>query len=226
MSSDEVKRGAHIAVFARAPIEGRVKTRLIPAYGARGATAIYRYLAEQTLVAVRDACAVMNATASLWIADAREVTHPTCIGWSSAYGFPIYAQVEGDLGERMFRCLEALSAEHGSVSILGTDCPIITGQAIEKTISQIDSIRPWSLIPVEDGGYVLIATRSASRVPFTDVTWSTSIVMETTRDRFRAAGIGWTESPMLWDIDEPADVERAIREELLPFDLSSLQTVG
>jgi uncharacterized protein len=212
----------HIAVFARAPVEGKVKTRLIPAYGAQRATAIYRYLAERTLREVRKACDAMNATASIWIADANDIDHPGCVEWSQRFGFELRAQVEGDLGERMFRCLETLQNEHPNVSILGTDCPVIVGDYIVNSINQLDSITTWSLISVDDGGYVFIATNHATRHPFVDVAWSTASVMETTRQRFREAGIAWTEPPSptaFWDIDESSDVERARREGLLPNEI-------
>lgn len=210
---------AHIAIFARAPIEGKVKTRLIAVYGARRATAIYRHLAERTFQIVRDTCNAMNATASIWIADQNDASNPSCIEWSQRFGFPIRTQINDDLGERMLNCMTSLEGRVRSIAILGTDCPIINGNHIENAVSQLNANTHWSLIKVQDGGYVLIATNQLSSVPFRDMTWSTPNVMATTRQRFREAGLLWAESAALWDIDEPADVERAIREGLLPPDL-------
>ncbi len=219
MSDARGSHSAHIAIFARAPIEGKVKTRLIAAYGARRATAIYRFLAERTLQIVRDACDTMNATASIWIADENDASHPSCIAWSQRFGFPIRSQISGDLGERMFNCMTSLEGRFQSIAILGTDCPVIKGDDIENALTQLNTNIHWSLTKVEDGGYVLIASNQPSSVPFRDMTWSTPNVMATTRQRFRDAGLLWAESAALWDIDEPADVERAIREGLLPPDL-------
>ncbi|TAG79008.1 MAG: glycosyltransferase [Betaproteobacteria bacterium] len=210
---------AHIAIFARAPLEGKVKTRLIAAYGAPKATAIYRFLAERTFQIVRDACDAMNTTASIWIADENDVSHPSCIEWSERFGFPIRAQVNGDLGERMLNCMTSLEGGFESIAILGTDSPTIEGGDIENALGQLNHNIHWSLAIVEDGGYVLIASNQPSAVPFRDMTWSTPNVMAITRQRFRDARLRWAESGALWDIDEPADVERAIREGLLPPDL-------
>jgi uncharacterized protein len=213
------KSAIHIATFARAPIEGQVKTRLIPAYGARKATAIYCFLAERTFAAVREACDAMNASATIWIADEAEIAHPTCVEWSQRFGFPLHAQIDGGLGERMFHGLATSFLTYEAVAILGTDCPVICGKNVINTICQLNTNMHWSAIPVEDGGYLLIATNQPSRTPFTGIAWSTSSVVESTRQRFREAGLAWAESPALWDVDEPADVERAIRDGLLPPDL-------
>jgi hypothetical protein len=219
MSDARGSNSAHIAIFARAPIEGKVKTRLIAAYGTRRATAIYRFLAERTFQIVRDACDAMDVTASIWIADENDASHPSCIEWSQRFGFPIRTQINGDLGERMLDCMTSLEGGFESIAILGTDCPMIRGSDIENALSQLNDITHWSLAIVRDGGYVLIASNQPSAVPFRDMTWSTPNVMAITRQRFRDAGLRWAESAALWDIDKPADVERAIREGLLPPDL-------
>ena len=54
-----------LLVFARAPVAGEVKTRLIPALGAQQATELHRRLVLGTL---RRACAARAARVQLWIA--------------------------------------------------------------------------------------------------------------------------------------------------------------
>ena len=66
-----------IAVFARAPIAGQAKTRLIPRLGAAGAARLQRQLTERALARAR---AVRAARVTLWTtaddADTRALARP------------------------------------------------------------------------------------------------------------------------------------------------------
>jgi glycosyltransferase A (GT-A) superfamily protein (DUF2064 family) len=70
-------------------------------------------------------------------------------------------------------------------------------------------------VPAEDGGYVLVGSAEANAVPFTGIAWSTAEVMAQTRAALTAANQRWAELPPSWDIDEPADVDRAVAAGLL-----------
>ena len=64
------------------------------------------------------------------------------------------------------------------------------------------------VLPAEDGGYVLIGLRQPSSSLFEGLAWGCSGVMGETRLRLRRAGFRWTEPALLWDVDEPGDLER------------------
>ena len=70
-----------IAVFARAPVAGQVKTRLIPLLGADGAAALQRRLIERTLATAR---AVDGARVTLWVAG--EPAHPFVEQMAARFG--------------------------------------------------------------------------------------------------------------------------------------------
>jgi len=61
--------------------------------------------------------------------------------------------------------------------------------------------------PAEDGGYVLVGLARDVEA-FDGVRWSTADVMTQTRAKLAASGARWTELPMLWDIDNRADLAR------------------
>ena len=50
-----------LILFARYPVPGRAKTRLIPALGAEGAAALHRRLVLRTLRTARKACRAVPA---------------------------------------------------------------------------------------------------------------------------------------------------------------------
>lgn len=203
----------HIAVFCKALIPGEVKTRLIPAYGVDGATDIYTQLVERTLRTVNQAKTALSASASLWVAG--DVEHPSVRGWSDQFELPVHSQCAGDLGEKMLHCLRTLVAAHTHVLLIGTDCPALHVDHLRAASNAISETCPWVFTPAEDGGYVLVGSRTPVAVPFVGISWSTSSVMAQTRAVLKANTIKWAETAPLWDVDETADVERALAEGLI-----------
>ena len=199
----------HIAIFCRPVIAGHVKTRLIPAYSAEGAARIYAQLVERTLRTV----AATGATASLWVAS--DTAHASVLDWAQRYALSVHSQCEGDLGERMSDCLATLAEQHDRVLLIGTDCPAFTAEDLQAAAACLSESCHWVFTPAEDGGYVLVGSNTPSAEPFANIAWSTSEVMTQTRSALRANALVWAETATLWDIDEPADVERAIAAGLI-----------
>ena len=91
---------ARLLIFAKAPVPGRVKTRLARQLGTRGAAALYQKLLRQTLRIAREArlCPI-----ELWCApDARHGFFVTC---RREYGVRLRRQCGGALGQRMNHAL-------------------------------------------------------------------------------------------------------------------------
>lgn len=198
----------HIAVFCKAPVSGKVKTRLIDAYGAQRAADVYVALAEQTFATVNAARKAFAMHASLWVAD--DLSHQTVQRWSTDNALQTRRQQGDDLGARMLHCLHTiLNAGHRRVLLIGTDCPTFTPEHLRAAADALSDERPWVFTPAEDGGYVLVGTKAANAAVFTGIAWSTEQVMPQTRRALCRAGLGWTEMTTLWDVDQPADVERA-----------------
>lgn len=199
----------HIAVFCKAPVAGNVKTRLIPAFGAERAKAIFVQLAERTLETVRTTCEEA-ASASLWVAD--DPKHKAIQRWSRDFNLPTYQQVGADLGARMLHCLQTMSANHQRVLLIGTDCPAFTREHLLSAANVLNESCSWVFTPAEDGGYVMVGSNAPRAEPFAGIAWSTNEVMAQTRRALRAANIHWAETATLWDVDTAADVGRAERE--------------
>src|SRR5262249_44278586 len=68
------------------------------------------------------------------------------------------------------------------------------------------------LIPAEDGGYVLIGTRSTQPALFADISWGTQTVLAETRARVMAHRLVLAERPPLWGVDTEIDLARLERE--------------
>jgi glycosyltransferase A (GT-A) superfamily protein (DUF2064 family) len=91
--------------------------------------------------------------------------------------------------------------------VIGTDCPVLSAEHLReaaRSLTDHDAV----LIPVEDGGYVLIGMKAAATGAFAGIDWSTPQVMAQTRRSLAGMGWRWTELAMLWDVDRAEDVER------------------
>lgn len=192
----------HIAVFARAPIPGQTKTRLIPSLGASGAAELQQAFILRTL---QTAQAAGLGPVSLWCApDGDHAFFQQC---RSKFGINLYAQCEGGLGERMADAFEKLCPQ-GPVLLIGTDCPALTPAHLQKAAQALLKSNEAVFLPSEDGGYVLVGLRHSQPALFQGIQWGSGEVMAATRERLRQTGLSWQEPAMLWDVDEPIDLKR------------------
>jgi rSAM/selenodomain-associated transferase 1 len=196
----------HIAVFARAPVPGQAKTRLIPALGADGAAALQRRLIERTLAT---ACAVPGARVTLWVAG--EIEHPFINATAARFGVGVAAQEGAGLGERMHRAFVATAAP---LVLIGTDCPQLAAGDLAAAAQSLAG-HEVVIQPASDGGYVLIALRDPQPRLFASIDWGGSRVLQQTRARVAELGLRCLLRPTLDDLDTAEDLQRALDRGLL-----------
>ena len=194
---------ARLLIFAKAPVPGRVKTRLAGQLGTRGAAALYQKLLRRT---VRIAYNARLCPIELWCApDARHGFFAAC---RQEYGVTLRRQCAGDLGRRMNRALnQTLAAGHPAV-LIGGDCASLGETELRTAFGLLAAGHEAVLGPAADGGYVLVGLNRPGPALFRDIAWSTPTVLAATRRRLRRAGMNWAELPPGWDVDTPADLRR------------------
>jgi uncharacterized protein len=202
---------ARILIFAKAPVAGRVKTRLIPALGPQGAADLHKRLLLSTVIRLG---AARVAPIELWCApDPAQDPFPELAARYDEVA--LYGQRGADLGERMYHAARDALCRCEKVLLVGTDCPSLDAgylrQALEA-LKEHDAV----LAPAQDGGYVLLGLKRAAGSLFHDMPWGGYRVAAITRDRMAAAGWKWAELPSLWDLDRPDDLER-LRPGFLPW---------
>jgi len=190
-----------IAVFARAPVAGQAKTRMIPLLGAAGAAALQRRLIERTLAT---ACAVPGARVTLWVAG--DAAHPFVAEAAVRFGVSLAAQHGVDLGERMSHAFEAAGAP---LVLVGTDCPQLSPDDLTSAAAAL-ATHEVVIQPATDGGYVLIGLSRAQPSLFEAIDWGGPQVLRQTREQIDALGLRCALRPALDDLDTPADLQRAL----------------
>jgi hypothetical protein len=192
-----------IIVFARAPVPGAAKTRLVPALGAEGAARLHARLVERTLAT---ACAAGIGPVELCCAP--DAAHPFFAACAARFCVALTAQGAGDLGARMHR---ALAVDLPAV-LVGSDCPALTPDVLHAAAAALRDDRDVVFAPAEDGGYALVAANRLRPGCFARIPWGSPEVMARQRSRLRACGLRWRELAPLWDVDLPSDLERLRRE--------------
>ena len=189
-----------IVIFAKAPVPGKVKTRLIPALGEIGAA---RLAHKMLLDTVAEAFA-----AGLAIPELCTDPHPLDPEWEGflpSQHLRVTAQGDGDLGERLARAARRsiLLGEH--VLLIGTDCPELDRHRLHAAAERL-SKHDCVLHPADDGGYVLLGLRRFDPSLFAGIAWSTATVAAATIARIEALGWSLHVADTLRDIDDPEEL--------------------
>lgn len=193
-----------LCVFAKAPVEGSVKTRLAPTLGdARAAGLSRAFLLDTWALATRfDAAHAVLALTGDAAALPALTPRPE-----------IRDQGEGDLGARMERVLScALSDGAPWAMVVGTDLPGLPASRLAAAARALDEGAPAVLGPTDDGGFYLLGVSRCPPGLLSGLPWSTRSTSRRTLERLRERGLearvldGW------YDIDEPQDLERLRRD--------------
>ncbi|MGD9799524.1 MAG: TIGR04282 family arsenosugar biosynthesis glycosyltransferase [Parvularculaceae bacterium] len=187
-----------LVIFVKAPIAGRVKTRLGADIGMARAAMLFRLMTAQTIAAAS------NGPWRTVIA----IDPPAAVAEYGALWPPRFErliQSKGDLGRRMTDAFRR--APRGPAVIIGADAPGLRAVHIRRAFSALagnDAV----FGPAADGGYWLIgfSGRRVAAGLFDRVRWSSEHALADTRanlpESWRVA-----ELECLRDIDDSRDLE-------------------
>jgi len=186
-----------LAIMAKSPEKGKVKTRLAKTIGEDQALAVYKNLLAYT---IREANCALWDTTMHW---AGNVNNDVNI-----HDFKSTVQKGEELGDRMSNAFTH-EFKNGAerVVMIGADCAEITMQHIERAFGML-KIHDVVIGPATDGGYYLIAMNEIHNELLTDVPWSTEHVLEATKELAEEnhLSIGYLET--LSDVDHASDLEK------------------
>ena len=193
-----------IILFAKAPLAGRVKTRLQARLGPAATVKLHDAF-------VRDALAMLLSLAGS--ADIELHSDIETDAWREA-AVTRKVQCAGDLGLKMFYALTAALAEgRPSVCVVGSDAPTLPAAHVEELLAGSADVM---LGPSEDGGYYAIACRKLHAEMFRGVEWSTGDTLRQTVEGARRCGLSVELGQPWYDVDEYSDLERLLRSPGLP----------
>jgi hypothetical protein len=195
-----------LVLYARAPVLGRVKTRLQPELSAWQALRLHEAMLADTLERLRAAC---DGVATLCISWSGE---PPLAGEISdlARGLRWEMQRAGNLGDRMGDTFSACAAAGFLKTVLiGSDSPHLPRPRVREAFEAL-AAADVVLGPTVDGGYYLIGARRAPGALLRDMPWGTPDVLPMTRHRLAEAGHTHQELAADFDLDTPDDARRLL----------------
>jgi hypothetical protein len=183
-----------VAIFARAPVPGAVKTRLAGAVGADGAAALATAFLRDT----------WDAVAALpWARPAVATTGPLGAAFADVRAWD---QGEGDLGARIERMLRRGLAETPTAISMGADTPGLPARLLEEARAALAAGADAVFGPCSDGGFYLVGVRRCPPGLLAELPWSRSDTLAATRARVEAHGLSVVELAPWFDVDRPEDL--------------------
>ena len=194
--------GLALLIFARAPVTGAAKTRLLPELGPQAAA---RLQARMTRRILAIACDAQVGSVQLWCAPSTE--HEFFRSCRRSFPVSLHVQSGHTLGERMRFAHDSAFRTHARVLLVGTDCPMLTAGHLRSAVEDLSQYDA-AIIPAEDGGYVLLGLSQPCPLAFEDMPWGADTVLERTVARLQALGKRCRLQEPLWDVDRPEDYRR------------------
>jgi rSAM/selenodomain-associated transferase 1 len=212
-----------LAVMAKAPRAGKVKTRLAPALGFEGSAAINVCFLRDT---TRNIAEVAAQGAAEGLVCYTPVGDEVAFDGLLPEGFALIAQRGDAFGERLLAAAEdILSCGFGAVCLIDSDSPTLPHAALLQAVEALQE--PGDRIVLggsDDGGYYLIGLKQPHAAPFERITWSTSTVYAETMERCAEAGLAVVELPIWYDVDDAATLA-VLERELLHGERPAFATV-
>ena len=195
-----------LALFARPPEIGKVKTRLSPALPVAAAAGLYAGMLDDAIEAMRSAVAPDERFLYWAGPEATLLTR----------GIEAQVQTGEGLGERLAAAFQSLVQTAGDRGVVfGADCPSLSAATIDAAFAKLEGA-DLVLVPARDGGYALIGLARSAEALFRDVEWSTDRVLAQTLERAESLGLTNALLDPLDDIDTPEDLCRLVAAAITP----------
>jgi hypothetical protein len=194
-----------LIIFAKAPIPGKVKTRLCPPLDPDEAASLHGSL---VLDAIERTKGLQGVT--LYVAGTPDLAHPFFKVMEGRYGARLLLQRGPDLGARMMNAMQdAFGQGAEDVLLTGTDLPTLPRTHLVEALKLVKN-HDVVLGPTADGGYYLIGLSKMMPVLFEGIAWSTASVFAETKKKVEAAGLSLGLLPECRDVDTLEDLKAFI----------------
>lgn len=189
-----------LLIFAKAPVPGEVKTRLLPDLTKDEAARLYEAFIRDMLKSTSriDADRFIFCYPSIEDLFFQKIAKDNDIR--------LMEQKGGDLGERMRNAMSLIFKEgYKNVIIIGTDSPSLPMLYIEEGFKGLTNY-PVVIGPSNDGGYYLVGARDSAPPIFDGIPWGTKRVFRMTLEKGVRQRIDLYILPFWYDIDTVEDL--------------------
>lgn len=198
-----------LGIMTKAPVPGKVKTRLTPPLTPDEAAALNVCFLQDLARSIADAGAL-----------AQGVGVYTPVGSEAAYAeifpedFVLIPQRGDGFGERLeYAISDLLAVGFESACLINSDSPTVSSRAFADATEALHKDGDRVVLgPSDDGGYYLIGMKQLHRGLFEGIEWSTEKVLAQTLARAKELGLEVHMLPAFYDIDDGAILRRLCGE--------------
>lgn len=196
-----------ILLFAKAPVEGKVNTRLIADIGISAATELQHELIHDrlTMLSRANLCDVRLMCAP-------DTRHDCFLQCEQQYPIGLFEQSGSDLGERMYNGIQGALRQYKYCIVIGTDAPALDEIIIKQALDTLHQGTDIVFVPAEDGGYVLAGMQQAHDFLFQEISWGSAEVMQQSRNKLEINKFVYKELATCWDVDRLEDYQRYLSQ--------------
>jgi len=191
-----------LIVFARKPVKGKVKRRLVKVIGCYRAMEVYRSLLISTL---RELQTIRGVRKILMVAN------PLDVGWFRHQAFcrdwALRCQTAGNLGRRMEQAFNYELRRSTSVVLMGSDIAGVQATDVLQAFTLLEEGVGTVIGPAVDGGYWLLGRSDRDADIFKGISWGSSQVFSETKSKLESAGSSYHEIQERRDIDNGSDLD-------------------
>lgn len=204
-----------LAVMAKAPRPGKVKTRLSPPLTPDQASALNICFLRDTAENIQQ---VTDASNSAGLVAYTPVGDEAAFDGLLPPGFQLLGQRGDGFGERLlYACEDLFACGFGAVCLIDSDSPTMPQDALLQAVERLSRGGDRMVLGgCEDGGYYLIGVKRPHPRLFEQIDWSTERVFDQTMQRAREIGLSVEPLPTWYDVDDAATLERLQREMHVP----------
>lgn len=191
-----------LIIVAKAPVPGKVKTRLCTDLTAEAACDLYRCFLQDRVAEMSD---LKNIDLSIAYTPRGSETH---FAPFAAAGFDLFPQRGNHLGERLHNIfLQKWAQGFRSLVVIDSDSPDLPKSIVKKAFEWLKAGSADAVFgPCRDGGYYLVGLREPCPELFRNIPWSTSAVLQKTLEAAGKKGLKTKLLPPWNDLDTFEDL--------------------
>lgn len=204
-----------LAVMAKVPRAGKVKTRLAPPLDSQQAAALNVAFLKDTIACLRE---VGKAIAADPVISYTPTGEEAWLAGIVPTDIALLPQRGQDFGERLQATAEDLfAAGFSAVCLIDSDSPTVPPAAYIDAARRL-LFAPDCVVlgPSHDGGYYVVGINASHPRLFEEIAWSTDRVMEQTCERARQIGVPVVLLLPWFDVDDRQTLARLYRELMQP----------
>ena len=214
-----------LAVMARAPRPGNVKTR-IASLTIEEKASLYRAFITDTFNRIKNLEGVDMFSFYTPLSGRDEISKVI------PYRVSLTPQKGRDLGERLFNVFFSLFKRgYERAAVIGSDSPSLPPEYVQEAFSILEGSETLVLGPAKDGGYYLVAMdrvsfKRAGKPLFSGIPWSSPMVLKETVKRAKANNIALKLLKQWYDIDTKEDLYLLKDNKDAPVSSGYLKKIG